>query len=417
MDFGSAACIPDALPAAGSRSAGSFARNWKISCSMRPGEDRDQHGNVAWRKALESVRPRIAQARARPLDVPLKAPFAIATTKLEAVANVAVRVELADGSVGWGEAPTLFPVTAEDQTVALDQAGRCCRMLEQLEPGLSCMEILSSVGNLLPGHGYASARAGIEMAVIDAAARSVGIPLWKFFGGASNFVTTDITIPICEPDNAARLAMEYAQRGFRTVKTKVGGRDLSSDIAMLHAIRSSHPTCNLILDANEGYTSHEALRVLQELQEQGITPILFEQPVARADWDGLALVSKKARELYGVPVAADESCRSLDDAQRIADEELAPVINVKLAKLGVLGALEVISLAREKKIELMIGGMVETRLGMGFAAHLAAGFGFFRYIDLDTPLLLAEDPIEGGYQVHSKKYIMTDAPGQGINLK
>ncbi|EFJ25629.1 hypothetical protein SELMODRAFT_413825 [Selaginella moellendorffii] len=352
--------------------------------------------------------------------------FTIATTKLEAVANVAVRVELADGSVGWGEAPTLFPVTAEDQTVALDQAGRCCRMLEQLEPGLSCMEILSSVGNLLPGHDYASvnfshflslrqARAGIEMAVIDAAARSVGIPLWKFFGGASNFVTTDITIPICEPDNAARLAMEYAQRGFRTVKTKVGGRDLSSDIAMLHAIRSSHPTCNLILDAYEGYTSHEALRVLQELQGDHSYSLRAASGTRRLGW--FALVSKKARELYGVPVAADESCRSLDDAQRIADEELAPVINVKLAKLGVLGALEVISLARENKIELMIGGMVETRLGMGFAAHLAAGFGFFRYIDLDTPLLLAEDPIEGGYQVHSKKYIMTNAPGQGINLK
>jgi L-alanine-DL-glutamate epimerase-like enolase superfamily enzyme len=48
-------------------------------------------------------------------------------------------------------------------------------------------------------------------------------------------------------------------------------------------------------------------------------------------------------------------------------------------------------------LQLMIGGMVETRLAMGFAAHMAAGLGCFRFVDLDTPLLLANDPVQGGY--------------------
>ena len=109
-----------------------------------------------------------------------------------------------------------------------------------------------------------------------------------------------------------------------------------------------------------------------------VTPILFEQPVHRDDWKGLGHVSRVARTKYGVSVAADESCRSLDDVKKIVKEDLAHVVNIKLAKVGVLGALEIIDLARESGLDLMIGGMVETRLAMGFAGHLAAGLGCFK---------------------------------------
>lgn len=110
----------------------------------------------------------------------------------------------------------------------------------------------------------------------------------------------------------------------------------------------------------------------------GVTPVLFEQPVHRDDWEGLGYVSYIARDKYGVSVAADESCRSLDDVSRIAEGNLADVINVKLAKVGVVGALGIIDMARAAGLNLMIGGMVETRLAMGFAGHLAAGLGCFK---------------------------------------
>lgn len=109
-----------------------------------------------------------------------------------------------------------------------------------------------------------------------------------------------------------------------------------------------------------------------------VTPVLFEQPVNRDDWDGLHHVYTVARDKYGISVAADESCRSLFDVHRIVKGNLADVINIKLAKLGVLGAIEIIQVAKESGLKLMIGGMVETRLAMGFAGHLAAGFGCFK---------------------------------------
>ena len=98
----------------------------------------------------------------------------------------------------------------------------------------------------------------------------------------------------------------------------------------------------------------------------------------RDDWEGLWEISNIAKSRYGISVAADESCRSLEDAYRIINGKLAHVINIKLAKLGVLGSLEIIEAARRAGIELMIGGMVETRLAMGFAGHFAAGLGCFR---------------------------------------
>lgn len=109
-----------------------------------------------------------------------------------------------------------------------------------------------------------------------------------------------------------------------------------------------------------------------------VTPVLFEQPVHRDDWEGLGYVSQIARNNYGVSVAADESCRSLTDVEKILEGDLVDVINIKLAKIGVVGALEIIEKARASGLKLMIGGMVETRLAMGFAGHLAAGFGCFQ---------------------------------------
>ncbi|GJZ99554.1 L-Ala-D/L-amino acid epimerase [Tanacetum coccineum] len=371
---------------------------------------------------LESFSVDIHKAEGRALNVPLLAPFTIATSRIDKVENVAIRVELSNGCCGWGESPVLPFVTAEDQEMVLVKSGQVCEVLKKCG-GMSLGDVLRHIGQLLPGHDLASVRAGIEMAVIDAVATSIGTPLWRFFGGASNTITTDITIPIVSPAEASKLASKYYKEGFKTLKLKVG-KDLNADIEVLQAIRAAHPHCLFILDANEGYTSSEAIQVLEKLHgkvislasdfsEIKVTPILFEQPVHRDDWEGLGHVTRVAKTKYGVSVAADESCRSLADVREIAKRQLADVVNIKLAKVGVLGALEIIDFAKASGLDLMIGGMVETRLAMGFSGHLAAGIGGFKFIDLDTPLLLAEDPVFEGYEVSGPTYKFTNARGHG----
>ncbi|KAG2586961.1 hypothetical protein PVAP13_5NG087400 [Panicum virgatum] len=126
----------------------------------------------------------------------------------------------------------------------------------------------------------------------------------------------------------------------------------------------------------------------------GVTHVLFEQPVHRDDWDGLRDVSIFAMEKYKVAGAADESCRNLLDAQKIIHGNLAHMINIKLAKLGVIGTLEIIDVARKANVALMISGMVETTIAMGFAGHLAAGLHcsrmqtFIKQIEAQTVFLV-----------------------------
>ncbi|XP_071716946.1 L-Ala-D/L-amino acid epimerase-like isoform X2 [Rutidosis leptorrhynchoides] len=367
--------------------------------------------SLSFKNLMETFTVDIHRAEGRQLNVPLIAPFTIATSRLNGVENVAIRVELSNGCCGWGESPVLPFVTAEDQNTALTKANEACEFLKKSQ-AMSLGHLLNDIGQLLPGHQFASVRAGVEMAVIDAVATSISTPLWRFFGGVSNTITTDITIPIVSPAEASELASKYYKQGFKTLKLKVG-KDLNADIEVLQAIRNAHPHCVFILDANEGYTSSEAIQVLEKLHEMEVTPILFEQPVHRDDWEGLGHVTRVAKSKFGVSVAADESCRSLDDVKEIAKRKLADVINIKVAKVGVLGALEIIDFAKAAGLDLMIGGMVETRLAMGFAGHLAAGLGGFKFIDLDTPLLLAEDPVFGGYEVTGPTYKFTNARGHG----
>jgi L-alanine-DL-glutamate epimerase-like enolase superfamily enzyme len=344
------------------------------------------------------------------LDAPLLAPFTTAASDLARLQNLAIQVTLSDGTVGWGETPILYPITVEDRPTAL----AALRAEAELLPGreaIAWRRLAAELSERIPE--LAAVRAGIEMALLDALTRHWRVALYQFFGGWTDSVTTDITIPIGESDQARRLAQRYRDLGFDTLKVKIG-LDVDADIHRLLAVKEGHPACRLVVDANAGYTVEQTFAVLAELRRAGITPALLEQPVARDDWDGLGRLAREA----GVPVAADESCRTPADVLRIAHGNLAQVINIKLAKFGVVQALEMVAIARAAGLGLMIGGMVESRIAMGFGAHFAAGLGGFSWVDLDTPLLLAADPVVGGYSVVGALYrLAADTPGHGAELR
>ncbi len=354
--------------------------------------------------------PKILSLQAIPLNVPLLADFAISSSTLKTVNNVAVRMELAGGIVGWGETSILPPLTAENQADALKAIGEAEAMLAG-RPASAWRPIAGLLLERFPN--YPSIRAGIEMALFDALARNREMPLYEWFGGAGVNLTTDITIPICPSDQAFELAREYRRRGFEILKVKVG-RDPDTDFEHLCAIREGFPECRLLLDANCGFNAGEMIDLVNRLAAAGMKPVLLEQPVARDDLAGL----RRVGDATGIPVAVDESCTSSLDAIRIVEAKAAQVINIKLVKSGVVQALDIVSIARSAGLDLMIGGMVETRIGIGFAAHFAAGAGGFTWIDLDTPLLLADDPIQGGYRIEGARYMLdTDQSGHGGSLK
>lgn len=339
---------------------------------------------------------RIRSLEFEPLDIPLIEPFVIAIGRLDHVRNVLITITLENGAIGYGEAAPLEPINGENQATVLATLQTCAVLLIGRDV-LHWRKLSHELAGLFSAQ--AAARAGLEMALLDAATKSMRVPLYQFFGGQSDRVETDISIPIVEPERARELAQGIAAQGVRFIKIKVGS-GLAADVARTLAVRQGAPACEIQLDANQGYSAPEAVELLRELREQGVRVRLFEQPVPRYDRLGLKFVTEQGR----VPVAADESVFGASDVLDLAQIGAANVVNIKLMKSGLVGGLDIAAVCRAANIRLMIGGMIESKLAMSCSAHFAAGQGGFDYVDLDTPFLLAEDPFEGGYRVEGPIY-------------
>ena len=119
----------------------------------------------------------------------------------------------------------------------------------------------------------------------------------------------------------------------------------------------------------------------------------------------------------GVPIVADESCRSLSDLERLARRKAAHGANLKLVKLGGLqNSLRIGRRAQDLGLALMAGAMVETRLGLTAMAHLVTALGGVEWLDLDTAFLLAADPFHGGYEVNGPELTLINGPGLGVGV-
>lgn len=215
------------------------------------------------------------------------------------------------------------------------------------------------------------------------------------------------------PEHGYELAEEAAAHGITTLKIKVGG-DIRDDVARVEAIREAAPGVGLTLDANQGYTANEALLCLEALDDRDIRPLMMEQPVHKDDLEGLRYVTQHTT----VPIAADESAYSAANVAHLIAMGACNVVNIKLMKCGFVEALDIAAVCRATHTQLMIGAMMESRLATSAAAHFVAGLGGFRYIDLDTPMLLADDPFVGGYEQRGGIYdVSVVKSGLGIERR
>lgn len=333
---------------------------------------------------------RIVSVDAWPADIPLTDPFVISLGALDSARSVFVRVRLEDGSTGFGEAAPFPPLTGETREGTLD----ACRLLGAGIVGTPA-SAWRGLGPGLAGKARAApaARAAIECAVVDAWARSRGEPLYRTLGAADvRDRVTDITLPILEEHRIDALAAHWHARGFRRFKLKVGG-DPAADAARVDRLARRFPDVDFILDANQGFSRDGARAFIALLEPWHARIAMIEQPVDRADLEGMAAV----RAASGVPVAADESVFSDDDARRVIESGAADIVNLKIMKCGLVETLAIAERVRAAGLGLMIGGMMETRLGMSFSLAVVLGVGGIGHLDLDTPLLMAEDPFAGGY--------------------
>lgn len=327
------------------------------------------------------IRPSIVvKTSVRPLQASLNQPFRVATGQHDHLDNLLFCLQLSDGTKGYGEAAVATHITGEtiEKTV---------RNLKGIALWLKGKDIADYLNISAQIHERLSANhsalAAVEIAVFDALTRYLRIPLWRLWAAKPHRLRTDITIVIADLEETMAKAAAFKEQGFRSFKIKVG-RDMDLDFKRVLAVVRITRGAQIILDANQGYTARETLEFLCSLKKAGIVPDLIEQPVPKGDWEGLKQVTRESR----VCVCADESCSSISDAVRIIKEKAAGAINVKLMKTGLVHAYEISRLAHAAVVKLMIGGMMESNLSMTASAHLAAGLGYFDFIDLDTPFFV-----------------------------
>ena len=352
---------------------------------------------------------KIKNVQIEQINIPLDAPFTIAIGAKYNIENVLITITLENGIEGYGEAAPLEPVNGENQATALATLMSCKAYLMGKKAS-DYRQISSHLKSVF--WAQATARCAIEMALLDAYTKTLGIPLYQFFGGAESQIETDYTVDIVLPETARKNARKLAQKGFKTLKTKVG-KNLKDDVERVIAIKEGAPDCRIMLDANQGYTASEAIRFLEMLEKNNIRPELFEQPVIKHDLQGMKLV----KESTSVPIAADESVFTSADAMAVARMGCADLINIKIMKSGLVEALDIAAIARSANIKLMIGCMLESKLGLGTSVHFAAGLGGFQFIDLDPHIDPEKELFDGGPEFKAPLYQLTKQPGIGVTRK
>lgn len=352
---------------------------------------------------------RVTKIEAWPVVLPLVEPFVVASGSMTAAQNIFVRIQLQNGAYGFGEMAPFPDISGEDQAGCLMAFPSAATILL----GQSALHWRKLAHELLESTGKVPAvRCGLETALLDALCRGMHIPLWSLWGGADVRIRhTDVTLPIGETEQVVDTARRWFARGFRVLKMKVG-QDVDADIQRVDAVSRVLPAVSFVIDANQGFTAHQTLKFLDAVHRRRIPVMLLEQPVHREDWDGLFAVHRQS----AIPIAADESVRSLADAERLIRLQAVDVFNIKITKCGVVESLDIANLARGAGLRLMIGGMVESRVAMGCSLSLVLGLGGFEFIDLDIPLLLAHDPIVGGYFYEGHAVHPWETPGLGQEI-
>ena len=342
--------------------------------------------------------------------IPLTRPYTIASSSTDQVELVFVRAIGERGS-GVGSGAPVEGITGETLESCLLAAS-----VERLAPLLGRdtdeFDTLSAeLAHLTPL--APAARAALDMALHDLVARERGLSVLELLGGRRcQNLPTSITIGIGEREQALAEVDEYLGRGFRCLKVKIG-RDVEADIERLRAIRERAGVgIALRVDANEGYTLEQAVRLASVIEELRLE--LVEQPLPASARDQFAALPEPLRRL----MALDESVHDAADAGALLSVPgSGSSFVVKLMKCGgIRAAAELARVAEAGARRLMWGCMDESVIGIAAGLHAAYATRATAWLDLDGSFDLARDPGSGGFALVDGELRLLDRPGLGVEL-
>jgi len=297
------------------------------------------------------------------------------------------------GLTGVGEAPAIayYNIPVEKMVADLSAKKMFVEKFAFTEPG----RYWHYLHHLLPNNGFLVC--ALDIAAWDLYGKMKRKPLYKCWSnGDEKMPVTDFTIGI---DSIEKMIEKMQEKPWPVYKIKLG---TTEDIAIMESLRK-HTNAIFRIDANAGWSADEALQKIKVFKDLGVE--FIEQPLAKDDWEGM----KKLFHESPLPLIADESCVFEQDVAKC--EGHFHGINIKLTKCtGITPALRMIEDARKRNMKVMVGSMNEGSIGSAAIVHLMP---LIDYVDVDGPLLLAEDNATG-LQYDFGNVQLPTAPGLGI---
>lgn len=326
------------------------------------------------------------------VQLPFRHPFTISKGTKTHQPGIVVELEHL-GRKGYGEAPAInyYNITAEQMAADLERKKILVEKFAFTDPE----RYWHYLHHLYPNNPFLVC--ALDMAGWDLYGKMRGTPLSRIWGlQMEQAPITDYTIGI---DSIEKMVAKMKEQPWPVYKIKVG---TDHDIEILSALRQ-HTDAVFRVDANAAWTVDEALPKIEQMKALGVE--LVEQPLAKDDWEGMNILYEKS----SLPLIADESCVSEADVEKCLHHFHG--INIKLTKCsGITPARRMIAHARTLGMKLMLGCMNESSIGSAALAHLSP---LVDYLDMDGPLLLAED-LATGLHFKDAQPQLAEMPGLSI---
>ena len=310
---------------------------------------------------------------------------------------------------GWGEC-----VTAPDPYYAYETNETARHIIKDfLMPLIRTLKqftVEEALDAFARVRGHTMAKATVENALLDLAARKADRPLYEILGGEPKRIMSGISIGIKDDiDELLGIIQEAQDKKYGRIKMKI---KKGKDIQMLQAVRETFPDIQLMADANADYSESDG----DHLRKFDVFNLMMiEQPL---NYDDIYLHSFLQKQIE-TSICLDESIKSLENAREAVELGSCRIINIKQGRVGgMLKARDIQNYCFEQNIPVWSGGMMETGIGRAFNIHLQTLPGFILPGDTsETSRYFEEDIVDRPVVLDSEGMIeIPEGPGMGVNV-
>jgi L-Ala-D/L-Glu epimerase len=322
--------------------------------------------------------------------------------------NVLVRVTTEDGTIGVSEAMGIAEVLGESQASIVNAVNKW--LLPRIA-GLAVNEVESIRRQLNIVQNNWSAKSAVDMAIHDAAARFLNVPLFRYLGGDNDKIPLTWIIGQGTIEEMVDEAVSAGEQGYSAFKIKIG-LDPDKDVKVVHRIRKVlGDTIDLYVDANQAYTYSDAVWALPRMVDANIS--IVEDPVSNANVSGRRALANH----LSVPMLGDECVIGPDELAREIDLGIIRLINVKPPRSGYIGSRRIVDMAQHAGLEIVMGTLLESDVGVLSCAHFhAASYAFTRPAELTYWQKMSDFMLTEPLQVDRGTLILPKGPGIGLEI-